>query len=65
VRKLSILICADVAVAVWFIAWIGETKVNEPYECDGVCEGLGIFAGLLLVGLLYATWRTAQSEGEP
>lgn len=59
--KLLILICADVVVAVWFVWWIVDTKVNEPYECDGLCQGGGIFAGLLLAGLVYATWRTARS----
>jgi hypothetical protein len=60
VRRLPLLICADVVVGMWLVAWIGETKVNEPYECDVLCEGAGIVAALLLVSLIYATRRTAR-----
>ena len=59
--RLVVLVCADIAAAVWLVAWVVETKVNEPYECDGVCQAAGIVAAVLLVGLLYATVRTVRA----
>jgi hypothetical protein len=62
-RRLTVLIFADVVVGFWLIVWLVETKLNEPYECDGVCQGGGVLAALLLMGLAYATWRTARARG--
>lgn len=65
VSRLAILICANVVVAVYLVYWAAETKLKEPYDCDGLCQGAGIFAAILLVGLVYATWRTARSPERP
>ena len=62
VSRLSVLICADVAVGVWLAYWLSETKLQEPYECDVLCEGAGIVAVALLLVLLYATLRTARAS---
>ena len=62
VRRLTLLVCADVVVAIYLVAWVVATKVNEPYECDGACQGLGILAALLLMGLAYATWKAARQR---
>lgn len=60
VSRLALLVCADLVVGGYLIAWIVGTKIQEPYECDGLCQGAGVFAALVLAGLGIATWRAVK-----
>ena len=55
--RLALLVCADIAVGLYLVAWTVETKLEDPYECDGLCQGFGVVAAVLFAWLAYATWR--------